>query len=176
MATKKSIRILFAILIIAAWLLGSITEAGAQTYTMKCRETGHLPKVQFLEVGDVPGHLIGVAELAGVLSCDDGSVATTLNESFWDYIKGSGKAQAYWVAKYEDGSTIWLKFQVITTAAADGKTAEWESTTSEFIRGTGRFKGIQGEISHIGKRLAPLPGAGSQYYIDHVFTYTLPSR
>jgi hypothetical protein len=28
--------ILFGILMIAAWLLGSVTQAGAQTYTMKC--------------------------------------------------------------------------------------------------------------------------------------------
>ena len=43
MTTKKSIYIwiLFGILIIAAWLLGSVTQAGAQTYTMKCRQTGH---------------------------------------------------------------------------------------------------------------------------------------
>ncbi len=143
---------------------------------MNCRETGYLPKVQFLEVGNVPGHLIGCAELAGVLSCDDGSVATTLNESIWDYIKGSGKSQGYWVATYEDGSSIWLKYQVTTTAAADGKTTKWEATTGELIKGTGRFKGIQGEDPFTGKRLAPLPGAGAQYYIDHVFTYTLSSK
>ena len=64
MATKKSINIwiLFGILIIAAWLLGSATQAGAQTYTVKCRETGHFPKVHVIEVGDVPGHILYVGE------------------------------------------------------------------------------------------------------------------
>ena len=57
MATNKSIYIwnLFGILIIAAWLLGFATSAGAQTYTLKCRETGHQAKVHVIEVGDVPG-------------------------------------------------------------------------------------------------------------------------
>jgi hypothetical protein len=175
MATKKSIWILIGMVVIMAWLLGSATQAEAQTYTMKCRETGHLPKVHSLEVGDVPGHLIGVAELAGVLSCDDGRVATTLNESTWDYIKGSGKFQTYWVATFEDGATFWLGFQGTATADAYGKTTRWEST-GEFIKGTGRFEGIKGSETMTGKRFSPVPGAGAQYYIDWTFTYTLPSK
>ncbi len=48
-----------------------------QTYTMKCRVTGYTAKVHVIEVGDVPGHIIGVGEFPGVWSCDDGSVATS---------------------------------------------------------------------------------------------------
>jgi len=176
MATKKSMWILFGTLVISAWVLGSITQAGAQTYTMKCRETGYAPKAHPIEVGDVPGHIIGVGEYAGVLSCDDGSIATTSIKSSIDYIKGSGKFHSYWVATYEDGSTSWTRLSGSATPGAEGKTASWESLTGEFIKGTGRFEGIKGSVTFTGKRLAPSPGTGSQYYIDWAFTYTLPSK
>ncbi|MGD0626371.1 MAG: hypothetical protein ABSB32_16830 [Thermodesulfobacteriota bacterium] len=177
MATKRSIHIwiLFGILIIAAWLLGSVTQAGAQTYTLKCRETGHMPKVHVIEVGDVSGHILGVGEMAGVQSCDDGSVATNSSKWMTDLTKGSGKSQSYGLATYEDGSTTWSKGINTVTANPDGKTARWEGTF-EYIKGTGRFEGIQGSGSWTGKRLLPMPGAGAQYYLDYTITYTLPSK
>jgi hypothetical protein len=110
-----------------------------------------------------------------VLSCDDGSVATTSNKPIFDYIKGNGKYQSYWVATYEDGSTSWIRLQGTATLDADRKTTWWEGT-SEFIKGTGRFEGIQGSGTSTGKRFSALPGAGAQYYIDWTFTYTLPSK
>jgi len=174
MATRKSIYI-GIILIIAAWLLGSVTQAGAQTYTVKCRETGHQPKVHVIEVGDVPGHIVAVGEMPGVTSCDDGSVATVSTKFMADVTKGNGKSQSYWLITYEDSSTIWGKAQNAITANPDGKTARWEGT-SEYIKGTGRFEGIQGGGTFTGKRLALTPGVGAQYYADSTLTYTLPSK
>jgi hypothetical protein len=177
MATKKSIYIwiLFGILIIAAWLLGSVTQAGAQTYTVKCRNTGHIPKVHVIEVGDVPDHIVFVSELAGVQSCDDSSVATISSKAMGEVTKGNGKSQSYSLATYEDGSTLWAKWQNTITANPDGKSARWEGTF-EYIKGTGRFEGIQGSGSWTGKRLALLPGVGAQWYLDYTGTYTLPSK
>ncbi len=176
MVPRKSIYIsILSILIIAAWLLGSVTQAGAQTYTMKCRENGHFPKMQIIEVGDVPGHILFAGERVGVSSCDDGSVATTSGKSTGDTTKGSGRSQGYSLNTYEDGSTLWYKTQVTVTANPDGKTGRWEGTF-EYIKGTGRFEGIQGVGTWTGKRLAPTPGIGAQYYIDSTGTYTLRSK
>ena len=177
MATRKStnIWILFGILIIAAWILGSATQAGAQTYTVKCRETGHVPKMHIIEVADVPGHILLVGETATVLSCDDGSVATISGKFTADMTKGSGKNQGYGLVTYEDGSTKWYKFQNTVTPDPNGKTASWEGTM-EYIKGTGRFEGIQGSGSITGKRLVSMPGAGAQFYADFAITYTLPSK
>ena len=79
------------------------------------------------------------------------------------------------LATYEDGSTTWAKSETIVTADPDGKTGRWEGK-AEFIQGTGRFEGIQGGIIYTGKRFAPTPGAGAQYYTDGNWTYTLPSK
>ncbi len=175
MATKKCIWILIGMIVIMAWLLGSVTQAGAETYTVKCRNSGHLPKVHFIEVGDGPGHILFVAELAGVQSCDDGSVATTSSKGMGDFTKGSGKSQSYGLATSEDGSTTWVKWQNTVTADPDGKTARWEGTF-EYIKGTGRFEGIHGSGTFTGKRFAPVPGVGAQFYSDSTGTYTLPSK
>jgi len=175
MATKRSIWILIGMVVIMAWILGSITQAGAQTYTSKCRETGHIPKMHIIEVGDVPAHILVAAENAGVLSCDDGSVATGSSKSMAEFTKGSGKCQSYEVFTFEDGSTYWIRTQFNITPAPDGKTGIWEGTF-EYIKGTGRFEGIQGGGPFTGKRLAPVPGAGAQYYADTTGTYTLPSK
>jgi hypothetical protein len=90
MAPKKSIWILIGTAVIMAWLFGSITQAGAQTYTVKCQESGHFPQVHRIEVGDVPGHLLVVGDMAGVRSCDDGSVATISYKFTTDMTKGVG--------------------------------------------------------------------------------------
>ena len=175
MATRKSIWILFGILIIAAWVLGSIAQAGAQTYTVKCRLTGHFPKVNTIEVGDVPGHIVAVGETAGVCSCDDGSIATSSAKWMSDMTKGNGKSISYGVLTFEDGSTLWTKEENTVTASPDGKTGRWEATF-EYIKGTGRFEGVQGSGSYTGKRLASMPGVGAQFYVDYTATYTLPSK
>jgi hypothetical protein len=177
MARRKSINIwvIISILTIAAWLLGFVTSAGAQTYTMKCRVTMHLVTAHPIEVGDVPGHLLGVGDVAGVLSCDDGSIATASMKAVSDYIKGSGKAYNYALYTYEDGSTTWAKSQYTSTTDPGGKTGSMEGTF-EYLKGTGRFEGIQGGGTFTGKRLAPAPGVGAQFYVDLSSTYTVPSK
>ena len=146
-----------------------------RTRTMKCRETGYTANVNAIEVDDVPGHIIGVGEFPGVLTCDDGSVATTSTKDMFDYIKGSGKIHGYNGATFEDGSTLCIRYQGTATPEANGKTSRWEATC-EFNKGTGRFEGIQGVGSFTGQRLASTPGAGAQYYVDYDLTYTLPSK
>ncbi len=175
MHTRKSVWVLIGILVVSAWFLGSVTLAGAQTHTMKCRESGQQTKVNFIEVGDVPGHIIAVGEQTGVQSCDDGGVATTLSRWRTDLTKGNGKAYFYWLISYEDGSTIWSKGINNLTPNPDGKTTKWEGTF-EYIKGTGRYEGIKGDGTFTGKRLASMPGAGAQYYYENTGTYTLPSK
>jgi hypothetical protein len=175
MATKKSMWVLFGILVISAWVLGSATQAEEKTYKMKCRETGQQTKVNVIEVGDVPGHIVLVGEQAGVQSCDDGSIATTSTKWVGESTKGSGKVQFYEMVTYEDGSTTWFKGINNVTPNPDGKTSRWEGTF-EYFKGTGRFEGIKGDGTYTGKRLVSMPGVSAQYYFDSTGTYTVPSK
>jgi hypothetical protein len=174
MAAKKFIWILIGMVVIMAWILGSVTQAGAQSFTVKARQIQHSTKAHIIEVGDVPGHILAAYEAAGLWFSEDGDVATLLSRGMIDYTQGSGTAQGYNLLTYEDGSTTWTKWRGTATGAPDGKTSI--EGTWEFIKGTGRFEGIQGAGTFTARRLAPVRGAGDQNYSDITGTYTLPSK
>jgi hypothetical protein len=134
--------------------------------TSKIRERGHIATLHIIEVGDVPGHNIAVVEQVGILSDDEGRVATTSAKFTADLTNGRGKFQGYHLATYEDGSTTWSKFEgTVTANRSEG--------TSEIIKGTDQWEGIQGSGSFTGKTF---PGAILQYLNDSTSTYTLPSK
>jgi hypothetical protein len=162
---------ILAVIILAAFTIA--VQAGADT--VKGRYVYHFFKVERIEVGDVPGHVVGVADGRGLVSYDTGEVATELTKLLFDYTNGSGPFQAYNLLTYEDGSTKISKVQGRTTAQASGVSTFGGTYT--FIKGTGRFEGIQGTASFTGKRTAPLtPGGPAECYLDFTETYTLPPR
>jgi ABC-type microcin C transport system permease subunit YejE len=56
MAIKKVIWVLFGILVISAWVLGSVTQVGAET--MNFRVYHYVVKSEKALVGDVEGHML----------------------------------------------------------------------------------------------------------------------
>jgi len=55
-------------------VFAAVSLAGAET--LKWRQTLYVNKVERIEVGDVPGHIVGVAEGGGVAFFENGEVAT----------------------------------------------------------------------------------------------------
>jgi hypothetical protein len=176
MATKKSIHIwiLFGILIIAAWLLGFVIEAQAET--MKCRTAGVATKSETMpaQVGD-EGHLLGMTMREGLAFFENGEIATYITKGIWDTTMGKAfKANGYLFFKFEDGSTIVTTYDQRAIADPSGK---WSSKiTGEIIKGTGRFEGIEGTTSTIGKQFPDVKGEASKSSTDITFTYTLSSK
>jgi len=167
-------KLCFTILAIAILgLFVGVSLAGAET--AKGRIVYHFFKVERIEVGDVPGHVIGVADGRGLTSFDTGEVATMLTKLMFDYTNGSGPFQSYAITSFEDGSTKVSKVQGTTTALPGG-ISTFKATYS-YIMGSGRFEGIKGTGSLAGKRMAPLtPGGPADCYLDFTETYTLPTR
>jgi len=58
MATRKSLWILFGILVISAWILGSAIQAGAETLNYKFYT--YVIKAEDVPVADVEGHTVGL--------------------------------------------------------------------------------------------------------------------
>ncbi len=165
---------ILAFAILAVLAAPSLT--GAETITEKGRDVFHYVKVEVIKVGDVDGHITGIAEAKG-LEFDEssGQVANYSNKPMFDYINGSGPFQGYSISTFEDGSTLITKYEGTTTALPGG-VSTWKGTVSS-MKGTGRFEGIQGTASFTGKRMAPLtPGGSADCYTDYIRTYTLPSR
>jgi len=166
---------LWLIILVVATLavLAAPPQAGAES--LKWRQTLYVSKVERIEVGDVPGHIVGVSEIGGLAFFESGEVATCLTRAMWDYTKLSGPSQGYMLCTFEDESTFVYKFQGTQTADPGGKTSLWKGTFS-FVQGSGRFAGIQGSGSYSGKRIGGPPAAGIQGYVDSTATYTLPQR
>jgi hypothetical protein len=59
MTTKKSMWVLFGILVISAWILGSAIQAGAETMNYKFYTW--VIRGEDVPVGDVGGHMVGIA-------------------------------------------------------------------------------------------------------------------
>jgi len=162
--------------VMAVIILGVFTAmsvAAAETVSQKYRTVYHFPKVERIEVGDVPGHVIGVLDGRGLIFFDTGEVGTELFKLMFDYTNGSGPFQGYRLDTFQDGSSRICKVQGTTTALPSGVSTF--KATYTYIKGTGRFERIKGTGSLTGKRMSPLtPGGPSDSYLDAEEEYTLP--
>ncbi len=166
--------ILILILVIAAWLLGSVTQVGAET--KKWRYVGYFPKAEILPVGDVEGHYLAMFEFRG-LAFVDGEVAILSGVAYGDFVKGIGPVTNYVKYVFDDGSTIEAINRFKATIASDMKTGLWEDGKGEFTKGTGRFAGIKGSLSWTGKRLTGITKeAKGEHFCDGTMVYTLPPK
>lgn len=151
----------------AAWAQKTVNEKGRAVY--------HFVKAEVMQVGDVPGHVIGIVDASGLTFPDTGEVATYSDKISFDLINGTGPHQAYVVNTFEDKSTQITLNKGATTAHRDG-TSTFEGTYT-YVGGTGRFAGIKGGGSYTGKRMAPVTAGGpADSFTDYVGTYTLPSQ
>jgi len=151
----------------AVWAERTVSEKGRTVY--------HFAKTEVMQVGDVPGHIVGIVDARGLSFLENGEVATYSSKITFDLINGTGPHQTYGLTTFEDKSTITTLNKGTTTAREDG-TSTFEGTLT-YLGGTGRFAGIKGSGSYRGKRMAPVtPGVPSDAFSDYVATYTLPPQ
>src|SRR4030042_2994078 len=143
MVTKKSIRVLFGILVVSAWVLGSAIEARAETMNYKFYTW--VIKAERVPVGDVEGHTMGFGKRGAFYVFENGEIAAINQVGTNDMIKGSGSFMQYATINFADGSTIIIKSQGTVGAPVAGSPTSggW---TGEIIKGTGRFEGIKGTL------------------------------
>ena len=123
--------------------VGYSIPPGAATYTQE-----HL-----IDVGDVPGHIVRVFELHFDFKNIDLSFGGIKVKEGWvrgasDYTNGTGTASNYGITVLEDGNMLFTKEAVVaqTTPTPDGSKAVKASIVSTFVGGTGKFKGIRGQL------------------------------
>jgi len=173
MSAKKSRWILFGILIIMAWVLGSVIQAGAET--LKCKSAQTATKDERMEVGDVKGHFLALMRMQGLAYCENGEVVRMRSDSIFDFAPGKGaQAIGYTFFTFDDGSTIVNRFQRSTFLEQSGVGSA--KASSDLIKGTGRFEGIKGTTSVKGKNFPRSKEEPSRSFSDITFTYTLPSK
>jgi hypothetical protein len=168
MSTKKLFGILFGILVIATWVLGSAIQAGAET--MNYKAFNYTEKREALSVGDVEGHGLALETRRVFLLFENGEVATAVIFAIADFLKDSGSNMSYSTITFADGSTISIKREVKWVGGVT-------ETKGEITKGTGRFQGIKGTQTAKTKYLPIEKGELAPKGIgEATLTYTLPPK
>jgi len=175
---KKPITILglVGILVITVWLLMPVTQVVAET-VKKAKITSYIIKTEAVPFPDVKGHIVGVVEKRGLAVFEDGEVAAYHAQLRFDSIKQQGTSfEGYSQLTFKDGSTTIAKFQG-TQALTPGEKLPTVTSKGEYIKGTGRFQGIKGNVSSSGKLITPYgEETKGDMVVDLTSTYTLPSK
>ena len=138
------------------------------------RNVGHTQKVEMMEVGDVPGHFMGVSQSYGLAFYTKGSEKGEIIPRMWtaiiDVVNGKGTFTGYEVKTFKDGSTVVVKGSGTQTPIDGGKKTAIEGTW-EVSGGTGRYMGAKGTGTFKGERIGDFKTGGDNY-IDWTGTIT----
>jgi len=162
MSTIRSIALLVAL--VGATIFGTARDASAQQkYTISQAPNANSQYLQehTVEVDDVPGHRLRVYEIrqeypqkdlafAGVI------VKEGLSRNMSDAINGNGSFTYYMVYSLEDGHKVFCRGT--GTTQADPTVGYRFVIVENFVGGTGKFKGMRGQVRGSGVRA---PGATS---------------
>lgn len=136
------------------------------------RTVYHTQKVETMEVGDVPGHVVGVIQQPGLIFItkgpDSGEIVPRMATVYFDVVNGNGTAFGYMVVNFQDGATLIYKTVGTVTPVDGGKKAAFEGTY-EYVGGTGRFAGTKGKGTFKGERIGS-PKTGGDTYVDFTGT------
>ena len=127
------------------------------------RIVSHYIKIETMEVGDIPGHVLGVAQKIGLLFFSTGEVATYKATFYADLNKGNGPFVDYSLITDQAGDTRFIKATGTADTVSDGKKFVFEGTM-ECIGGTGKYEGYKGTGSFKGERVGELKTGGDAYF------------
>jgi hypothetical protein len=152
--------VIIAFLTMAVFL---VPMARAAEGTITGRVVAHYTKMETMEVGDVPGHVMGVAQQTGLMFYSTGEIARKAATFTFDLMKGKGTFVDYSIYTDQDGSTRFIKATGTAGPVADGKKFVMEGTF-ECIGGTGRYEGDKGTGTFKGERIGEIKTGGDAYY------------
>jgi hypothetical protein len=162
------------VVVISVWLLMPIQPVNAETRKLKVNN--QITQFQYIPILDTPGHIVAIFERQGDVLFEDGEKAKQILRGTIDFNRGKGTFQAYSLFTFEDGATTIAKMEGTFEIPPGGKLPATEGK-GKYIKGTGRFQGIEGTLSIKGKQTKPYGGEykGDQE-IELTATYTLPGK
>lgn len=154
--------LLAMLLSVSLVLLPGVSAADELAY----RGVYHVQKGETIEVGDVPGHVVGFSVTPGLIFMTKGpakgEIGTRKSTSYIDLVNGKGPLTGYLEYTFPDGSTMFTKAIGTYTPVDGGKRSALEGTV-EVTGGTGRFEGMKGKGTFKGERVGPRETGGDGY-------------
>ena len=133
----------------------------------------YLVEVNFIPVPDVEKHAIGTYERMGVAIFKNGETAAFQTRGLWDFVNHNGVFNGYQTLTFPDGSTNMIKYSGNMTT--EGENLPTLKAKGEYVKGTGKYEGIKGNVTIEGKYITPY---NKETKGDAVFnqkaSYTLP--
>jgi hypothetical protein len=111
MATRKSIGVLFGILVISAWILGFAIQARAETLNYKLYAV--TIKADSVPIGDAEGHNMGLTVRSGFMVFENGEVATGYAVILGDMAKRTASNSQYISVTFPDGSLLLERIRLL---------------------------------------------------------------
>ena len=150
---------LFVLFIGATALYAASPTWAQQKYTFENYggAKGELVQQHYIEVGDVPRHFVGVDEIHHEQKdLKDLSIAGVLVKAIYvrevgDFTNGSGQFYNYIEYRLEDGNKVFSRSSGTVQSEAGGSRSTIVET---FIGGTGKFKGLRGQLLGSAERAA----------------------
>ena len=165
----------FGLLLMLILLLPSF----ANGETMKWRYYSYVTKRVIMPVGFAKAPASGIFERRGVAQFENGELATVLVRGGGKFTPTGGKFEGFVQCTFiKDKSTMVFKLQVGGKRESDKKPMI-VSCKGQFVSGTGRYEGIQGDITINGKHLTPYSeekGTLGDMVVDYSANYTLPAK
>jgi hypothetical protein len=154
----RYVRVLCAFTGTMALLL--VPEAIAQkSYTIlpPANAISKFTQEHIIEVGDVPGHNLRVYEVQNEYPQNDLAFAGVVvkqmvSHGVSDFVNGSGAFTAYNVFVMADGNKVFVR--LTGTTQSDGAGGRRSTSVENFVGGTGKFKGIRGQMRNTLQRTA----------------------
>ena len=134
-----------ACIFISFFLFCQQTIAGEER--IRGRDISTVVDANFVEIGDVEGHVLGSYEGKGVTLHSDGETSTFIQTVVFDYMNGVGSHGGYKVRTYPDGAISTSTFRGTTKRTERGRRI---SGTFEIKSGTGRLAGATGKGNYDG--------------------------
>jgi hypothetical protein len=170
MNRRISWKLAFAALAAALLLAPAAVVADETAYIV----TSYITKVDIKPVGDVEGHVAGSWERRGLCIFPKNEVAAYHGAGTLDGTKGKGTVKGESSCTFEDGSSTTIAWTASFAPGAKGLPT-FKDGKGEYVRGTGRFTGIEGTIAFSGRTYTPTKEeTKGDVVMETVAKYTIP--
>jgi hypothetical protein len=140
---RRSLRGAVFLVLVSAGALADTVEVTGRDVLYNAADT-------WTQIGDNKSHGIGTYEVTGLSFLESGEVGTALDRGSYVYKDGKSSAQGVYVVTFTDGSSFTQTYKATSQPGEDGvRTSEG---SFEFVDGTGRYAGIEGDGNYTGKQ------------------------
>ena len=141
----------------AQWVAPQAVAQQKYTISQPANAISKFTQEHVIQVGDVPGHELRVYEVHNQFPENDlafagVAVKQMLSHGVSDFVNGSGAFTAYNVFTMADGNKVFVR--VTGTTQSDSAGGRRSSSVENFVGGTGKFRGIRGQMRNTLQRAA----------------------